>query len=218
MSTGLVDVFNLALSACGSQASISDPDEQSREAALCRLWYPQTRDTIQASAPWPSVRRFARLARLKERTDLWLANDPAPEFRFSYSVPSNMLHPYRMHSYERFDLSSVSTGRIISSNEEQPILLYNARQDDPALWEAGLRTAMIYGLAVNLAIPLTGRNSRLMENFQMASEQIEAAQINAANSSQTQVEPLPDWLQARGFAFAGASRFVYPFMTFSVPK
>jgi hypothetical protein len=218
MSTGLVDVFNLALSACGSQASISDPDEQSREAALCRLWYPQTRDTIQAAAPWPSVRRHARLARLNEQGDLWQSGDPTPEFRFSYAVPSDMLHPYRMASYERFDLGSVPGRRIISSNEEQPILLYNRRTEDPALWESGLRTAMIYGLAVNLAIPLTGRSQRLMENFQMASEQIEAAQINAANSSQTQVEPLPDWLQARGFAFAGASRFVYPFMTFSVPK
>lgn len=218
MSTGLVEIFNLALSACGSQSTISDPDENSREAALCRLWYPQTRDVIQASAPWPSVRRYQRLARLKETGDTWIAGDPSPEFRFSYSTPTDMLHPYRMHSYQRFELSSIAAGRIISSDEEDPILLYNIRVNDNALWESGLRTAMIYGLAVNLAIPLTGRSQRLQENYQMAAEQIENAQVNAANSSQIQTDPLPDWLQARGYAYAGVEKFVYPFQTFAVPR
>lgn len=218
MSTGLVDIFNLALSACGSQASISDPDENSREAALCRLWYPETRDTIMASAPWPTVRRYARLARLQEREDDWIAGNPSPEFRFSYAIPTNMLHPYRMDSWQRFDLGSVASGRIISSNEEQPILLYNTRVTDTALWESGLRTAVLYGLAVNLAIPLTGRSQRLQENFQIATQQIENAQINAANSSQTQMEHLPDWLEARGYAYGGAEKFVYPFQTFAVPR
>lgn len=218
MSTGLVNIFNLALSACGSQASVSDPDENSREAALCRLWYDQTRDTIMASAPWPSVRRYARLAQLREKGDLWLAGDPSPQFRFSYAIPSDMLHPYRMESYQRFELSSVASGRIISSNEEQPILLYNIRVNDTALWESGLRTAIIYGLAVNLAIPLTGRSQRLQENFQIASQQIEDAQVNAANSSQIQEDHLPDWLQARGYAYGGVEKFVYPFQTFAVPR
>jgi hypothetical protein len=204
----VVDVFNRALSACGVELGITDPDENSREAALCRLWYPIVRDNVQSAARWPSLRRYARLALAKERDfdEDWVSSDPAPSFRYRYAAPADLLLPYHLSTYERFEYFS----RLISTNEPEAILYYNAKVENPAQWETGLELAVIHTLATYLAIPLTGRSSRLEENAQLAFVRIEEAQTLAANAENDYAETLPDWIQARGYANPTIEKYFYP--------
>lgn len=207
----LVAIYNLALSACGSSATVSSPTERSREAALCNQWYAVVRDNVLAAAPWPSVRKFARLARVAELGDgQWTGASPDPEFRFAYGVPADLLHPYHLQSFRPFTYGLIGNERRISSNEEAPILYYNSRQEEPSGWEQGLALAVIYALAFHLARPLTGRNSTQEVNATLASNYVEAAATRAANQYEQQKDALPDWLQARGYAVSQTEKWFYP--------
>lgn len=208
MSTSLVEIFNLALSACGSDLSISDPEEQSREADLCRLWYPRTRDALMKAAPWPCLRAYQRLALVRERdlTAPWDEDDPAPAWRFSYSPPSDMLIPYHLDTYQRFEYHR----GLLSTNQEKPILYYNRREENPALWDEGLIEAMYHYLAAKIGRPLTASRAVIEENISIAERQIDSMMAMSANSSEMQQETLPDWLQVRGTVIRTPDKFFYP--------
>jgi hypothetical protein len=218
MPTGLVELYNLALSACGSVQSVSDPLERSREADLCRLWFPTARDSVLAAAPWPSVRKYARLALLVERdqSEPWLASDPDPEFRYSYAIPSDMIHPYHLQSFRRFTYGLVGANRVISTDDPAPILFYNSRQEEVENWEPGLRFAAMYTLAFHIARPLTGRGGTQETNATLAQLYVDEAATRAANGQEDPKDVLPDWLQARGYADAAFERWFYPMQSLNL--
>jgi len=212
VSYSLVNVYNLALSACGADTSISSPTERSREADLCQTWYPFIRDLAASGAPWPSVRAYARLALLTERdrADPWLSSDPAPTWKYGYSKPENLLHPYHLATFDRFDFLQ---GQIMTDNKE-PILHYNRREEDPSKWDHGYFTAVVHLLAARIARPLTGTARVVQENFEIAETQRMSVLSAFVNGVDTQVDALPDWLQARGTDIATPVKFIYPFQTF----
>lgn len=216
MAQSKVGLFNLALSACGSSASVSSETENSREAELCSLWYETSRDVVQGAAPWATVRRYQRLALRQERVgDQWAPSDPAPAFRYAYATPAGMLQPYHLESFSRFEYSSYSGGRQISCDEDAPILYYNARVEDISQWETGLYIATFHDLAFRIAKALTGRDSTVQMNFELARDQINSMLVMAMNSEHKPVEHLPDWLAIRGYSEPNQTRFVYPFPTYA---
>ena len=145
----LVDLYNRAISINGGAASISSPDENSREAALCRTWFTFIRDMVMGAAPWPSLKAYSRLARVGTRADSgWEPGGPAPAFLYSYAEPAEMLRPLHMQSYNRFAWS----GRLIHSSEETPILFYLRRESDLSLWDDDLLIAITYALAAQIQI------------------------------------------------------------------
>lgn len=216
MSFSKAELFSLALSASGSDFGVSDPEEQSREAALCRLWFDQISDQIIAAAPWPSVRAYARLALIDERDTaaLWQPGAPAPHWRFVYGTPSDLLHPYYLATFERFEYLSAR----ISTNAEQPILYYNRREEDLAKWDQGLKEAVIHALASRIARPLTGSAEVVQEQFQLAQIRILDAQVAAANTQDMAHEDLPDWLQARGTSIRAPDKYFHPFQMINAEK
>lgn len=216
--SGDVEIFNLALNACGVEIGVTSPDENSREAALCRLWYPQVRDNVLASAPWSSVRKQSRLARLKTRnmSEPWAAGDPTPDYLFAYAVPSDLLRPYHLHRYLRFSFGLVDGTRAISANEPDPILFYNARVTDSSQWESELRLAVIHTLATYLALPVSGSVERLQVNAQLAFDAVETAQTGAANEQNEQEETLPEWITTRGYGNPTSQRYYYPMQSLAV--
>jgi hypothetical protein len=219
MGMALVDIYNLALSACGTTFSISSPDEQSAEGNLCRLWYPRARDSVLSAAPWPSVRKYSRLALVSERLagSLWNDGDPDPRFLRAFALPSDLAVPYYLQSYAPFAYGLVGGVRRISTNEEAPILYYNSKAVDPSAWEEPLCMAVVYTLAFHMAKPLTGRSSARQENAQLATNYVETAAEGMANSQDQQEEVLPDWITARGYgADTAPIRFFYPMSTFSL--
>jgi hypothetical protein len=71
--------------------------------------------------------------------------------------------------------------------------------------------AIVYGLAANIAMPLTGKPSRAKALAERANELITMARVSAANSNNEFYESVPDWIAARGFTGYNTQRYFHPY-------
>lgn len=214
MITDEVSVYNLALNAVGTRSNVASPNERSREAEVCRLWFGPVRDQVLRAAPWPSCKAWQRLALLKERdTSLeWTEGDPDPQYAYAYAAPSDMIAPRFMASYTRFSLQSYpGNKKAIMANEPDALLCYTKRQEVIGLWDTGLQMAIVYGLAAYIAMPLHGKAGRAQNALNQANNLILDARTNAANDSDDPVASIPSWIAARGYGSSGLDvRYIYP--------
>ena len=221
MATTLLTVWNQALSALGSTERVDDPAESTVAAQQCTIWYETVRDAIFKAAPWPELKAFSRLAVLatRENDEDWIATDPMPGYNYAFGLPSDMIRPRFISTYEKFELGLVGTTRALMGNSETPILCYTKRVTDPSQWDVDLLGAVAFGLAAHIAKPVTGSDSNLSNMFTLADEKIRSARANNANMESTgqMNEPIPDWLAARGTNLSmPSSRYLYPSADFTI--
>lgn len=215
-TASIVDIFNLALDACGHSYSVASQLESSREAELCNRWYSRVYKTVGMAAHWNSLRFAAQLTSLSERDDTtdWTSAQPMPNWQFAYGLPTDFLAPQYMTDFSQFQLGVHSTHRAIFSNSESPAVLIFTRDNvSPALWDEGLTTAIIRSLAAVISRPLSAKRAMTDDNFRLANQAILDAREENANSSNVTYDHVPDWLAARGVSLGlGASnRFIYPY-------
>lgn len=215
MANDAVTLYNLALDKIGARSNISLPTEQSREAEACNRWFPEIRDQVLASAPWPEATKMARLALLGTQPidGVWVQGSPRPDLLNSYALPSDCLRPQFLTNYGSFTIQSFDAeNRALMIAGEAPILVYTFRQTLVSMWSAELQMAIMHALAANICMGLTGKTSRAKMLIEQANQSIIAARETAANTNNEGFESLPDWIAARGF-FDGRNqaRFFYPF-------
>lgn len=212
-----LEIYNLALNAVGARSNVNSVNESSREAEVCRLWFGLVRDVVLRAAPWNEAKAFNRLAVLKERDDTvaWAETDPEPGFRFAYGTPADMLVPRYISSYDRFALSTYNDGvqrtTAIMSNTENIVLVYTFRQEI-GLWNPQLTMSVAYALAAYICMPLTGKAARARSAADQANILMTEARVASANSEDVQLDTVPEWITARGYAQAYPSvRYFYPY-------
>jgi len=208
-----VSLYNLALNAVGKRDNLTATTDKDRGAEVCNLWYPVVRDSILSAAPWPSARAIKRLAVLTENTDGadWETGAPEPGYTYAYAVPSDMLHPRFLSTYERFIITSYGSGnRALMANTQNAILTYTSRQIAVGSFEDSLALALVYGLAAHICMPLAGKPQRASYLVQQANALIAQAQADAGNFDDAQIESLPDWITARGYTNPQTIRYFYP--------
>lgn len=200
MAQDLVSIYNLALSAIGTRARISSPDEDSREAQICRLWYPLVRDTVLRAAHWASCRNIAALTVDAEATEGedWAEGDPEPPWIYRYNLPSDFLYPRYLDMYQQFEITSHNNQTMLLTNASTAILIYTKRQDIPSAWDPDLYNAVVYGLAGAITMPLNGKPDRARNAYAEANDAIIRARVAQANLNHVVQESVPDWLVARG--------------------
>lgn len=208
-----VQIYNLALNAIGERNNISLPTEQSRPAEVCRLWYSPVRDQVLSAAPWPEATKIAYLALLAQQDDdaTWLETEPRTGYQYVYALPSDMLRPRYMSDFSRFLFSSYNGQRAVHSNTQNAILAYTSRLENVALWDSALQMAIVYGLAANICMPLSGKPARAQALANRANELITTARVDAANSNNEYYESIPDWITARGFNTTSPQRYFHPY-------
>lgn len=208
-----VQVYNLALNAIGERSNISAPTEQSRPAEVCHLWYSPVRDQILSAAPWPEATKIAYPALLAVADDeeAWLETEPRTGYQYVYAMPSDALRPRYMSDFSRFLFTSYNGQRALHSNTEDAILAYTSRLENIALWDPELQMAVVYGLAANICMPLSGKPSRAKMLAEKANEIITSARVAAANANNESYESIPDWIVARGFNHATSQRYFHPY-------
>jgi hypothetical protein len=213
MASSEIELFNLALDSVGARNTIAHPNEDSREAEACRLWYPNVRDQVLASAFWPEATKMARLAELGVAAEEWVSGNPRPGLAFSYAMPADLLRPQYFSDYSHFAVQSFdSENRAIMSNASSPVLVYTYRQTLVQMMSPGLQMGIMYGLAANICISLTGKTSRAKLMIEQANAQIMAAREQAANTNNEVNESIPDWIAARGYSGSGGqTRYFYPY-------
>lgn len=209
-----VGIYNLALNQVGARDNVSITTEASREAEVCRLWYPVVRDQILRAAHWPSCRKLARLALLAEAADVpWTELLPEPGYAYTYGQPADLLYPRYLTTYEPFIVNNFGNSQAITCNTYQAILVYTFRQTNVALWEASLQSAIAFGLAAYICMPLTGKPARTRELLNQANSTAMQARVEAANEGGRMLDTLPDWIAQRGYSNTSilSPRFVYPY-------
>lgn len=208
-----VQVYNLALNAIGERSNISSPTEQSRAAEVAHLWYSPVRDQVLAAAPWPEATKIAYPALLAtaDDDDAWLEMEPRPGYAYVYAMPSDALRPRYMSDFSRFLFTSYAGQRALHSNTQDAILAYTSRLENIALWDAELQMAVVYALAANICMPITGKPSRAKMLADKANELIINARVSAANANNESYESIPDWIIARGFNGISTTRYFHPY-------
>lgn len=210
-----VNIFQLALDAVGTRSNVSATTESSREAEVCRRWYDIVRDNVFRSAFWPSTKKTARLALLAERdtSEEWDAADPDPEWTFAYSLPSDYVAARFLSTFARFDLTYYNNTRVaLHTHQEDAILYYSFRNENPAAWDSGLQMAIVFGLAGTIALPLTGKPTRTKFLIERANQFILDARVQTANEIQNAHATIPEWIEARGYEqSAPRARFIMPY-------
>lgn len=208
-----VQVYNLALNAVGERSNISSPTEASRPAEVCHLWYSAVRDQILSAAPWPEALKIAYPALLAttDDEDAWLPTEPRTGYTYVYAMPSDALRPRYISDFSRFLYTSYNDQRALHSNTASAILAYTMRLENVALWDPELQMAVVYGLAANIVMPLSGKPARAKMLADKANELILNARVSAANSNNETFESVPDWIVARGFNVSAPTRYFHPY-------
>lgn len=205
-------VYNLALSSIGARSNISSPNENSREAEVCRLWYDVVRDQVLGAARWPEATKFVYLALLSSQDDgEWVSSEPFPGFSYAYKTPVDMLRPQYLADFSKFRVTNNADGSVIlNTDAAKAVLAYTFRSKLVTQWSPGLQMAIMYALAANICLPLTGKTQRANLMLGKANDIIIKAREASANWSNESYESVPEWLQARGYGMSQYDRFFYP--------
>lgn len=206
MAQSQLALYNMALAVAGQDYTIAATSEESVPAEVCELWYENVRQTVLRAAHWNSARRFARLTEEAERDDSadWVAADPNPGWLYSYDLPASMLAPRYLTSFDQFDIGYDNDGKVLNCNvggsaaTDAPVLCYTVDVTDVTLYEPDLYQAMIYGLAGQIVMPLTGKTSRARNIFDLANGLLMQARAQNANDRYQLVSQRPETLQLRG--------------------
>ena len=209
----VVTIFNQAISAIGHRARIATENEASREAEICRLWYPTVRNQVMSAAPWTSLKKVAKLVLSSEREDdgEWELGMPQPGYLFSFILPTDLLIPRYLTSYASFEITNLNSARALQTNDETPILIYTGVVEDPNQWGlGGLTMAVTYALASYICHPITGKRALAADTADKANRLILEARAQEANFQYVPQDTVPDWILARGAGGASPQRFIYP--------
>ena len=215
-----LELYNQALGQALSRNTLTDVNARRPEAEVCNTFYNLVRENILKSASWPSAKKNRRLAVLKERDfdQDWQPDDPAPGYRYAYGAPSDMIAPRYLHSYNRFELEwyPAAGTNVIMTNDPNPILHYTFDHRNVEKWDAGLRAAVMFGLAAHITLPLNGKPGLANSLSTQALDRVVQAQTDVANEADDYHEAIPEALEVRGFSGpATRAQFFFPYESFN---
>lgn len=205
----LISFWNLSLGRLGDSATVGAPEERSRQAELCRQFYPSARRSVLEMRDWNFNTRIGPLA---------LISDPAAdnERRYTYSFPANALRLFRVGDATTLARGADTEGtdfEIIAGADGSRLVLsvwpnasakYTIDVADPAAWSPLFRDALSWYLASQLAGPMiqgeTGRNEsrRMLQEFRMLLGEAERSDANQKSAKTERDQHRPDWMNGRG--------------------
>lgn len=177
----VVEICNLSLAHLGDNATVAsiDPPEGSIQAEHCARFYPMARDSLLEMHPWNFAMRREALAQLTNEWPQWeytyaLPNNMItaiavlpPESQDDYVskfAPSD--NPAWAHNYsptvasgqyipQHYTIETRSDGtKILMTNQENALLRYTVRVEDPARFSPLFVMALSWHLASMLAGPV----------------------------------------------------------------
>lgn len=194
MTTSIVSICNTALDLLGADTITSLADD-SKQARFCSRNYERVRDAVLRAYPWNCAMARASLAALAE--------PPAWGFAAQYQLPEGPQPPYclrvlAINGETDFALAYKIEGRRILTDVAAPLdLLYIARNEDAAQYDALLVDAIAARLALDAAYPLAGSVSLAQAMSQAYAEKLaEARQVDSQEGT-PDVRTTDDWLESR---------------------
>jgi hypothetical protein len=194
MTTSVVSICNTALDLLGADTITSLADD-SKAARFCARNYERVRDAVLRAYPWNCAIARAALAALAEAPAWGYGKQyPLPEG----PEPAYCLRVLAINGEVDFGLAYKIEGRRILTDEDAPLdILYIARIEDPARFDALLIDAIAARLALDAAYPLAGSVSLAQSMSQAYAEKIaEARQVDSQEGSPDALIA-GDWLESR---------------------
>jgi hypothetical protein len=211
--SGILDVYNLALSIISVSEYIEDPDDRSSTAKTLRRFWPMALDLTLRDFPWACARKSRALTLRDQDVPGWeycynypndcifaLAVMPATGLRapgvwFDCWDRTTNLRPQKI-PFER-QMNDEAIGQVIATDLVDAYLLYVARVDNPVVFDIGL---VVAGAAMlgRLAGPTLKVKREFVEYAQQTYE-IERARAaaNDFNEGASDPEPTTPSLAAR---------------------
>jgi len=97
--------------------------------------------------------------------------------------------------------STGTDARVILTNQEQAILSYIKRVENPGVWDDQFQQALVAALASRLVIALTGDKGLAQLKIQEANQFIMLARQSDGNEGLTINDVTPDWIRTRGISY-----------------
>lgn len=192
-------IFNLALMRVGSTALISSVTEDSTEARLCRMLYPDARDEVLAAHHWPFASRRAALSPL--------VGQSVTGWRGAWALPADCHVVQDLWSGRRappasqrvpFELQHGVSGQVLLTDATAPDLRYTARVTDGARYPAPFREALAWRLACDLVLSLPVKPQLGPMCFARYQQALGEARAAGLRTGQEDMPPESEFIRARG--------------------
>lgn len=165
-----VEICNLGLTNIGGEL-ITSLDDDVKEAKLCKLWYPNSRDATEQEGAWNFATRRIIPARL--------ADPPTWGYTYAYQLPPDNLQvlevfddpTYQVPTRDRWQVE----GQTLLFDRDQVWVKHITRVTDTSQFTALFVQALGYRLAADLAIPLTNSRTLKQEMFAYYQEHLSTA-------------------------------------------
>lgn len=213
----LVGIYNLALGRIGASVTVASVNENSKEARLCNRFYEQCRDEVLEAGGWPFAIKAEPLAYLGESAlEGWglLYDRPSDALRILDVVPAGSQGAAYSHwcgcsgpwsawplwrgavSFQQ-TLSSGGNGTNLLANIEGAWAIYVARVENPAVFSPLMVSAVADRLAMELAMPLTAKESILQLAMTRYNASFQIAAATAYEQGAPGADHLPPGIVAR---------------------
>jgi hypothetical protein len=173
---------NLALAEIGDTYSITDINETSNQAAVCRLFFAPTRDALLRGHQWNFARSLANLS----------AESTAPVFGwdYQYALPSDFLRLVEFNGLDAWQTeddfqiaNGPSGGLVLLCDENEASIVYISRVTDANLFDALFVEAFTLRLASRICTKLTKDDAIKDRLAREAKEALARARQTDANES-----------------------------------
>lgn len=192
------DICNLALSYL-SKGKITSMDDDSEEAAQCKIHYDHARKLLLRQYPWNFAKRTVKLA---------LLATTQPGWEYAYAYPAECLAVRyvfdedgaagREEDIQQFDVAMTSANqKAVLTDVELAWCEYTANIKDTEMYPDEFIEAFAHYLACNMAMVLTGSAGLQQTQFQLYQESVEAAMVFTAQERRRKTVFPQDYAQAR---------------------
>lgn len=199
-----IAIWNLALGRLGDGATVSSPNEASRQAELCRMFYPLARRSVLEMHDFNFASRRGVLAQAAE--------NPSEEWRYAYLRPANAIRVIEVGCETQgrikqsdYMCETLDDGtQIILSDTEEARCRFTVDVLDVGKWTPLFVEALSWYLASQLAGPIitgeTGRNEarRMLQEARFVLGLSTASDANQQRDDRARRSHHPNWMAARG--------------------
>ena len=184
--TNKINICNQALANLG-KAAIAALDNSSESARQCARFYDRALATALRDYPWQFARKQESLALLTKTVDGW---------DYLYAYPASCVKVRRIYTAENYDLFggegydlfNVDGAQTIACNVAQAKAEFTGLVTDPALFDSQFEACLVFALAGDIAMPLTGDLKRRQAMLQLYAQALPSAQASAATERNKQPE------------------------------
>lgn len=195
-----VEIFNFALANIGNSVVVENPDERTKEANVCNLFYDEVLKLTLRDHHWPFARTFASLQLIE--------SDPTTEWAYSYGYPGDCMKFRRILSGARNDTRASRVPYIIvhAANQkriytdvETPVAEYTMLVTDTNLFPPDFTSALSWRLSAHIAPALGGESGLKVRSDALLvyGSELDTARSNALNEEQPEEEPDSAIVQSR---------------------